>query len=112
MIITKSEPFTKVEIEKLKEIFPEYIKTVIDIENKICSAGMRMHYEGEQLLLHKHSKQSKIWGGGIDLITKEISYNAFINLRNREGNTSNELLAQWLRDAYKELSLYFFKTIL
>ncbi len=38
MIITKSEPFTKEEIEKLKELFDTYIKTVIDVENKICSA--------------------------------------------------------------------------
>ena len=36
MIITKSEPFTKEEIIKLKELFDVYIKTVIDVEkNKI-----------------------------------------------------------------------------
>jgi len=47
MIITKTEPFTKEEIKNLQEQFETYIKTVIDLENKICSAGMRMHFEGE-----------------------------------------------------------------
>jgi len=44
MIITKSEPFEKEEIGKLGEEFEVYIKTVIDIENKICSAGMNRHF--------------------------------------------------------------------
>lgn len=47
MIITKNKPFTKEEIKQLSEEFDVYIKTVIDIENKICSAGMNRHFEGE-----------------------------------------------------------------
>lgn len=35
MIITKSRPYTKEEIDKLKEQFDVYIKTVIDVEKKI-----------------------------------------------------------------------------
>lgn len=35
MIITKSEPFTKGEIEKVKEVFDVYIKTVIDFNSFI-----------------------------------------------------------------------------
>jgi hypothetical protein len=31
MIITKSTPFSKDEINKLREVFDSYIKTVIDI---------------------------------------------------------------------------------
>lgn len=49
MIITRDEPFTKEEIGKLKEVFDVYIKTVIDIEKKICSAGMDRHFEGEEI---------------------------------------------------------------
>lgn len=51
MIITKSEPFTKEEIQKLQEQFDLYIKTVIDIKNKICSAGCDRHFESEAILL-------------------------------------------------------------
>ncbi|MCL5783842.1 MAG: DUF5674 family protein [Patescibacteria group bacterium] len=75
MIITKTQPFTKEEIEKVKEQFDVYIKTVIDIDKKICSAGMDRHFEGEEVLLDQGSKQSDIWGGGIDLETKTIDFN-------------------------------------
>jgi len=51
MIITKSEPFTSAEIQQLRAEFDVYIKTVIDVEKKICSAGMNRHFEGEQILL-------------------------------------------------------------
>lgn len=60
MIITKSEPFTLEEIAQLSVQFEVYIKTVIDLENKVCSAGMDRHFEGEQILLRQGSKQSNI----------------------------------------------------
>jgi hypothetical protein len=45
MIVTKSKPFTKREIQKIKELFGVYIKTVIDIERIVCSAGADRHFE-------------------------------------------------------------------
>lgn len=109
MIITKSEPFTKEEIEKLKEVFDVYIKTVIDVEKRICSAGMDRHYEGEKILLDQGSKQSNVWGGGIDLETKIIDFNSFINIRPNNGNTSNEIQSPEIRKLYGELTKFFFK---
>lgn len=53
MIITKSKPFTKEEIEKLQEEFDVYIKTVIDVERKVCSAGANRHFESEKILLEQ-----------------------------------------------------------
>jgi len=112
MIITKSQPFTKEEIEKLKEEFEVYVKTVIDIENKVCSAGMDRHFEGEQILLKQNSKQKDLWGGGIDLETNEIDFNSFINIRPRDNNTKNEIQSEEIKKAYKELTEYFFEEIL
>ena len=63
MIITKTTPYTKEEIEKLKEVFEVYIKTVIDIRKKVCSAGCDRHYESEEVLLKECSKQGDVWGG-------------------------------------------------
>lgn len=112
VIITKSEPFTKEEIEKLRERFDVYIKTVIDIEKKICSAGMYRHFKGEEILAKQGSKQSKIWGGGIDLETKVIDYNSFINIRANYNNNSNEILDAKIREDYEKLTIYFFQEIL
>ena len=112
MIITKSSPFTKEEIEKLKEKFNPYIKTVFDLEKGICSAGSDRHFESEQILIGEGSKQSDIWGGGIDLETKDIDFNSFINIRPSDNNPSNEILDKDKRKRYDELTRYFFEEIL
>lgn len=112
MLITQSIPFTPEQIAQLKEQFEVYIKTVIDIEKKVCSAGMDRHFEGEQILLSQGSKQSNIWGGGIDLATKEIDYNSFINIRPNDDNPKNEIQSEKFKVAYKELTQYFFQSIL
>lgn len=112
MIITKNEPFTTEEISQLSEQFEVYIKTVIDLEKNICSAGMDRHFEGEQLLLQQGSKQSNIWGGGIDVETKEIDYNSFINIRPRDNNTKNEIQSEEVKAAYLKATQYFFGAML
>lgn len=112
MIVTKSDPFTREEIERLKELFEVYIKTVIDIKRKVCSAGMDRHFEGEQILLRQGSRQSDLWGGGIDLETNEIDFNSFINIRPGDNNTKNEIQSELIRAQCKQLSEYFFGVIL
>lgn len=112
MIITKNKPFTKKEIVKLQEQFDTYIKTVIDVNNKICSAGCDRHFESEEILLKNGSKQKYLWGGGIDLISKIIDFNSFINIRPIDNNQSNEIQNPIIREEYKKLTEYFFKNIL
>jgi len=109
MIITKSESFTREEIEKLREQFDVYIKTVIDINKKVCSAGCNRHFESEKILLDNDSLQSDLWGGGIDVETKIIDFNSFINIRPAEKNTSNEIQDSEIRKKFEELTRYFFK---
>ncbi len=111
MIVTKDTPFTKEEIERLREIFDIYIKTVIDIEKKVCSAGCDRHFDSEKILLEKGSKQSNLWGGGIDLETKTIDFNSFINIRPTDNNTSNEIQSDTIRTKYEELTKFFFKEL-
>src|SRR3989344_4146429 len=112
MIITKSEPFTKEEIKKLKELFDVYIKTVIDVDNKICSAGCNRHFESEKILLEEGSHQTNLWVGGIDLEAKIIDCNSFINVRPSDNNTGNEIQDPNLRKKFEKLMKYFFKEIL
>ncbi len=111
MIVTKSEPFTKEEIQKLKERFDVYIKTIIDVKRKICSAGADRHFESEKILLDKGSSQSNLWGGGIDLETKIIDSNSFINLRPSDKNLSNEIQDARIRKEFEDLTKYFFKEV-
>ena len=111
MIITKKEPFTNEEIQQLTEELDPYIKTVIDLEQKICCAGARMHFEEEKILIGKGSKQAGLWGGGIDTETKTIAFDSMINLRPNDKNSSNEILDPALRKKFEELTKYFFSTL-
>ena len=111
VIITKDSPFTNDEIQKLKETFDIYIKTVIDIEKKVCSAGCDRHFESEKILLEEVTRQSDIWGGGVDLETKTIDYNSFINIRPADNNTSNEIQDLDVRKKFEDLTKYFFKEV-
>ena len=61
MVIIKTQCYSKNEIEKLKEEFEFYIKTVIDIQNKTCIAGMNMHYDGEKTLRFKSNEFVGRW---------------------------------------------------
>jgi len=108
VIITTDKSYTKEEIVKLQEVFGSYVKTVIDIERGICSAGMDRHYEGERILLKQGGKQSNLWGGGIDVESHLIDYNSFINIRPRDNNPSNDILNQDIRTQYEQLTKQFF----
>lgn len=112
MIITKSTHYTLEEIKGLKEFFDVYIKTVIDIEKKICSAGCDRHFESEKTLLDQGSRQSDLWGGGIDLETKVIDCNSFINIRPADNNTSNEIQDPTIRKRFEAITKYFFNEVL
>lgn len=112
MIITKSTPYTLEEIKGLKEVFDVYIKTVIDIDKKICSAGCDRHFESEKILLEQGSKQSDLWGGGIDLETKVMDCNSFINIRPADNNSSSEIQDQTLRKRFEDIIKYFFSEVL
>lgn len=70
---------------------------------------MDRHFEGEKILMEQGSKQSDIWGGGIDLETKVIDFNSFINIRPNDNNTSNEIQDAEIRKNYEELTKFFFK---
>lgn len=111
MITTKPSPYTKKEIEKLREQFDTYIKTVIDVNKKVCSAGADRHFESEKVLLEQGSNQKDLWGGGIDIDSKEIDCNSFINIRPSDNNPANEILNAKLRKIFEDLTRYFFKEI-
>jgi len=108
VIITKFEPYTTEEIEKLREKFEVYIKTVIDVRQKICSAGCDRHFDSEKLLLEKGSDQNDLWGGGIDLETMMVDFNSMINIRPAQQNTSNEIQDLNIRKEFEQLTKDFF----
>lgn len=80
---------TKISVKELQEMAQKMdgniVKADVDIAKKIVIIDMPMHFEGEQELLQKGSKQNDLWG--INLIPasfgtdKFIVYESMINLK-------------------------------
>jgi hypothetical protein len=83
--------------EKVAEDLDGYVKVVVDIRQKILSAGGNLHVDGEKVLMEDGSKQADLWGGGIDFETGDIDFDSMINLRPGQGNKSREVLDKKIR---------------
>jgi len=103
MLIITQKKVALEEIEKMAEDFDGYIKLVVDVGKKILAGGGQRHFEAEQQLLEKGSEQKDLWGGGLDLETKEIDYNSIINLRPSQNNPSRDILLQEVRQKFDSL---------
>lgn len=97
MLLTINKKATGEEIKKMAEDFDGYIKVVVDIKKEILAGGGKRYFEGEQMLLSKNSNQRDLWGGGVDLETKEIDYNSIINLRPAQNNPSRDIMSPKIR---------------
>lgn len=75
------------ELTIIKEEYGEYVKVVVDIVNEMLAAGGEWHADAEKLLIDAGSKQSNIWGGGIDLTTGQVDYISLINTRPNLNNS-------------------------
>jgi len=85
-------------LKKTAEDLEGYVKVVVDLKRKILTAGGKLHVDGEKLLLQDGSKQSDLWGAGIDFETGEVDFDSMINLRPGQGNSSREVLDKDVRN--------------
>ena len=103
MIIVINKKAAIEQIQKMSKEFDGYIKIVVDIDKGILAGGGKRHFDCEQKLLEMNSKQSSLWGGGIDMETKEIDYNSVINLRPGQNNPSRDILSQTIREKFDQI---------
>ena len=103
MLLLVEQKISEGDLKKVSEDFDGYVKVVVDIDKEVLTAGGKRHYDGEQLLLEGGSKQSNLWGGGLDLETGEVDYDSMINLRPNQGNTSREVLDQKVRGKFDKI---------
>ena len=103
MILIIEKKATKEEIKKMAADFDGYLKLVVDIEKEILAGGGERHVDAEQKLLAEGSYQKDLWGGGIDLETKEIDYNSIINLRPNQNNPCRDILSADTRKSFVQI---------
>lgn len=105
------KPLTAKEINNLKNQFGDYFKISADIESGNIVAGCELHADGEKILLEQGSKQENIWGGGIDLVNKEVDTTAILNYRPNLNNNSMEILDSQIRNKFFEVIKNIFNTL-
>lgn len=95
-----NQPRTLKQIRELKYKYGIHLKLTADLENEWLVGGCELHADGEKLLLESGSKQINIWGGGIDLINKEVDTTAVLNYRPKLNNKSMEILDPEIRNKF------------
>jgi len=91
---------TEKNLQFAQEDYGKYIKIVLDVKNKLMAIGGEWHADGEKVLLEHEADKDNVWGGGIDLDTKNIDTIALINLRPNLGNNSQEILDKEARENF------------
>ena len=79
---------TPTEMEEMLEALNSYIKLAVDIKRKVIAGGGMLHADCEAVLLDDGSKQEDIWGADWLPDSKEVRFEALINIRPRQDNRS------------------------
>lgn len=79
---------TPLEIKEMLEALDSYIKLAIDIKREVIAGGGMLHADCEAALLDDGSQQKDIWGADWLPDSKEVRFEALINIRPRQGNYS------------------------
>lgn len=102
-IVIVKDKLERIDFEKAKEDYQTYIKITLDLKKEIVVLGGEYHADAEKLLLDQGSLQKNIWGGGVNLETKQLETNAIINLRPGE-NDSPEILDPKKREKFLKIA--------
>ncbi len=91
------EPATPQQRAQMLSDLESFIKVVVDVQKGMMTGGGEMHADGEELLLAQGSQQEDLWGANYYPESREIRYEALINIRPRQGNRSMTLQDRDLR---------------
>ncbi|HDQ71475.1 MAG TPA: hypothetical protein ENN19_05190 [Chloroflexi bacterium] len=92
MIHIIRERATSKQVAEMLEMFDGlFIKLAVDVEREVLAGGGELHADCEQLLLEDGSQQENIWGADWYPHTREVTFEALINIRPRQQNYGMEI---------------------
>lgn len=94
----------KEEITPMLQALKSYIKLAVDIKREVLAGGGILHADCEAVLLKDGSKQEDIWGADWIPDTKQISFEALINIRPRQNNPSMRIQDRVIREKIEEIA--------
>ncbi len=106
-----NKKLSKTDISNLRKKYGDYVKVTVDVEKEWVIAGGELHADGEKTLLGKGCKQDNIWGGGINMVDKQIDTTAVLNIRPRLGNDNLEILDSAIRKKFHDIIRNYFEEL-
>lgn len=100
-IITKKA--TPAEITEMLQSLNSYIKLAVDIKRKVVAGGGVLHADCEAALIDDGSKQDDIWGADWIPDSKEVRFEALINIRPKQNNRSMTIEDKGIRDKVEKV---------
>lgn len=79
---------TPLQIREMLEALSSYVKLAVDVKKEIIAGGGMLHADCEAVLIDDGSKQEDIWGADWLPDSKEVKFEALINIRPRQNNRS------------------------
>ncbi len=94
---------TTQQMDEMLETLETYVKLAVDIRRDIAAGGGALHADCEAVLLEDGSRQEDIWGADWVPTTRQIRYEALINIRTRQKNPAMNILDQSIRERVAEV---------
>jgi len=110
MVIVLSRKATPEEFQQAREVYSDYIKTVIDIEKNILAVGGEFHIDCEEILIERGSKLENLYGGGYRVSTKEVEYMAMSNFKPALNKLTYEIMDPLIREKLRRLTKEYLET--
>ena len=80
------------ELTEMLEGLEVYVKLAVDVRRGVLAGGGTLHADCEAVLLEDESCQEDIWGADWFPATQQVSFEALINIRPRQGNPAMVIL--------------------
>ncbi len=107
-----SERATRQQVADMLSDLEVMIKIVVDTRREIMTGGGNMHYDGEQMLLEDGSQQSDLWGANWYPSRQTVEFEALINIRSRDGNSSMMIQNEETRNKVEKVARKYLEGVL
>ncbi len=94
---------TAAQLAEMLETLGVYVKLAVDIEQEIAAGGGALHADCEAVLLEAGSDQVDIWGADWIPSSREVRYEALINIRPSQSNPSMTIQDPAVRGRVKKV---------
>jgi len=103
MIHLLRSPASREQLAEMLEALDAYVKLAVDIRRGIAAGGGVLHADCEAVLLEDGSQQEDVWGADWIPTTRQVRFEALINIRPRQNNPAMEILNPSVRERVEEI---------